>query len=666
VRHLSALAVSACALWAALAPAVTSADASPRDRRAMIAFLPTEQGQGLPLLFAFADRGWAYGVTSPTIGRYDEDQMALDVGQGSRISRRAYDDELGPLRLERGPGGWRVAGFEAAAERAEDAPGEVVPGLLASIVERGGGGPVGYVGVAGDKHVQAAAAADRSGRLGAVSLGEPGDFADRALFLWRTRRLVVARLPREGLGVLDRIAAARLPGDLVYVVRLPLGEDLGFLPTEFLPTGVSGPRFGRSALRSDTTRRDGIVAATDVAPTVLDHLGLEAPDEMEGQVVEDGADITPEEILDRVERFDVVVGRRTPWLLALVGSFAALLAAGALVAGRRGVGAVLRASFLALLWLPGIALLTSAIAPSRAVEVVSLSVGALALGALTDRLVRWPIAPAVPAGIAFGAHAIDLAFGSHLIGASLGGSSPKGGARFYGVGNELEAMLSMGVILGLGAALTQVPPRHAPRLFALGCLAAAAILGSGRLGADVGAVITLGAAGAGAVLASLGRPPSRRAVAVAVAVPVLGIALLIGVDLATAGGAHLSRTVVGADSPGDLLDVAARRFKLSWRNLAPPGSAVLFALGLAVLAWGVAHRDSILAAVRDQPAFAAGMWGALAATVVGALGNDSGPLIFQVGSITLALAAGYAWARPDRVRNATSNRIFTTRSGVVV
>jgi 1,4-dihydroxy-2-naphthoate octaprenyltransferase len=35
------------------------------------------------------------------------------------------------------------------------------------------------------------------------------------------------------------------------------------------------------------------------------------------------------------------------------------------------------------------------------------------------------------------------------------------------------------------------------------------------------------------------------------------------------------------------------------------------------------------------------MWGTLAATVVGALANDSGPTIFLIGATALVLAAAY-------------------------
>src|SRR5207249_2038082 len=150
----------------------------------------------------------------------------------------------------------------------------------------------------------------------------------------------------------------------------------------------------------------------------------------------------------------------------------------------------LRIGFLGALWLPGLALLTAAILPTRTAEIAILVLGSLGLGALVDRFVPWPLAPAVPAAIVFGAHALDLARGSPLIGASLAGPNPKGGARFFGIGNELEILLSLEVLFGLGAALSAVRGRYVPRGFAIGGLIAAAIIGSGRLGADVGGVIT--------------------------------------------------------------------------------------------------------------------------------------------------------------------------------
>jgi hypothetical protein len=48
----------------------------------------------------------------------------------------------------------------------------------------------------------------------------------------------------------------------------------------------------------------------------------------------------------------------------------------------------------------------------------------------------------------------------------------------------------------------------------------------------------------------------------------------------------------------------------------------------------------------------AGIWGGFAATVIGALSNDSGPVIFALGFLGLLFATGYAWGRPLHARTA--------------
>jgi hypothetical protein len=43
----------------------------------------------------------------------------------------------------------------------------------------------------------------------------------------------------------------------------------------------------------------------------------------------------------------------------------------------------------------------------------------------------------------------------------------------------------------------------------------------------------------------------------------------------------------------------------------------------------------------------AGVWGSLSATVIGALSNDSGPVIFALGFLGMLFATGYVWGRPE-------------------
>src|SRR4051812_11533952 len=127
--------IAAAALAAVASPA---AAAAPRPRAAVL-FVPG------PVL---TQPGLSLGITSPTLGGYKRPQFAIDISQGARISTRAYTRRLAPLALEVAGGRGQVAGWGSVVRRAQDAPGDIVPGLLATTVARAGGA-VGYAGGAG-------------------------------------------------------------------------------------------------------------------------------------------------------------------------------------------------------------------------------------------------------------------------------------------------------------------------------------------------------------------------------------------------------------------------------------------------------------------------------------------------------------------------------------
>src|SRR5881227_2606879 len=260
----------------AAAPATATSQVAPR---ALIAFIPTQPAPKMPLLFDLAERDFAYGVTSPTLGGYTKRQMLLDMSQGTRIANNAYPRSLGRLDLVLLDGGGRISGWTYNSDRAEDAPGDVVPGLLAQTLENAGL-RVGYVGVVGFEQTEATVAANRRGRVPDISLGTMGTFAHRALALWARTNVLVARFPPDdaGLAALDKVVAGSRPDDLIYAVRAPpAGRQ------RLLPTGMLGRGFRHNVLKSPTTRRIGLIAGTDVGPTVLHHFGLKTPTQMEGR-----------------------------------------------------------------------------------------------------------------------------------------------------------------------------------------------------------------------------------------------------------------------------------------------------------------------------------------------------------------------------------------------
>ena len=168
----------------------------------------------------------------------------------------------------------------------------------------------------------------------------------------------------------------------------------------------------------------------------------------------------------------------------------------------------------------------------------------------------------------------------------------------------------------------------------------------GRYGADVGAAIALplGAAVAAALLA--GR---RRLALLAFALPIPALAILSAADLLTGANAHLTRTVLDAESGGDVLAVFGHRLQRDGRAASPGRSS-----SPACRSSSPPRRSPGCAATASPPgcaglpAMRAGLLGALAATLVGTLANDSGALLLEIGAAYLLVFVGFAWAESER------------------
>ncbi|HUR83828.1 MAG TPA: hypothetical protein VMY78_00660 [Solirubrobacteraceae bacterium] len=638
-----AVALLLAALPAAAAGAAGSAAA--QERHAVVAFLPSG-GEDNP--DAILDRldtrpQLALGLLSATQGRYSPEQAVLDMSAGSRTSAAVYDPTE-PPELDLVAGGDRsgfIFGWSKVLERAGTAPAEITPGLLASRLPGG----AAYAGVRGRKHLEAVVAAGRDGDVERVSLGRADSIASRVKGLARRYSLVVAGLPTAARGdaALDALLRDRRPGDLLLVLQTPPRARV----PQLLPVGAVGLTGGIGALTSPTTHLPGIVAAIDVPVTVLDELGLAVPDGVKGQPMRADGSRDAAELQSVEARLRVVSGRRTVTFGALMFAWLSLTLGLGVIADRRGIRAGLRIGSLALLWVLPMLLLTGAIAPSRAAEILIVVAGAFALGAVTDRLVRWPRGPLVPAAVGVVSYCVDLAFGSPLIIRSLLGVNPRSGSRFYGLGNELEATLAVMLLVGLAALLWgRRRSRATAAVFAVGGMILALFTGAAQLGADVGGVITVGAGLATATLLMLPGRLSRRRIAVAALVPVAALAALAAIDLVSGGNGHFTRTILQADSAGSLWDVVKRRYTLAFNVFTLGAMPFLTVLGILGVAYAVRFRERIYAPLRGSPGWHAAFIGGLTASIVGALTNDSGPLLFVFGVFLLACATAYVRGSP--------------------
>ena len=340
-------------------------------------------------------------------------------------------------------------------------------------------------------------------------------------------------------------------------------------------------------------------------------------------------------------------------LLVWLAAFGLTMAAARERAGRPAA----RLLALSLVYLPLLCLAGAVLEPSVDVERLLVMLGSPALAALTLRASGGYRALAVACAATALAHAADLVAGSPLIQLSLAGPNPAGGHRFYGIGNELEAALMVTILVGTGAALSSFAVSEhgrgpqwgararGPAAFLVVAAIFSFVFAYGRYGADVGAAITLplGAAVAAALL--LGRP---RLALLAFALPIPALALLSAADLLTGANAHLTRTVLDAESGGDVLAVFGHRLREAGESFGRTITLVClpFVLAAAALAW--LRRAHLAAWLDGLPAMRAGMLGALAATVVGTLANDSGALLLEIGAVYLAAFCGFAWAESER------------------
>jgi hypothetical protein len=560
-----------------------------------------------------AAAGLCTGVMSTGIGHVSAEQTYLDISQGNRVDDALYDRSLPPLRDFL----FHIPGWQQIVDRADSAPAEVVPGLLASSLLSSG---IRSEAVPAAESA-ALIAARRDGAVGVSNFGRLSVFS-------------------SGIGVV-RKQATRIPADellIAFAVPSPGRETV--------PVGIAGTGF-EGNLTSDSTRTDGYVLSTDLAPTILRRLGQSIPDEMDGEQIRSVGHIDPTAVDDLQTRMSVIPDRRAPVvILGLVSWVVVAALVGLLLpALRRSALAWLA---LAFAYMPLMLLAGAATEPSAVAEGLIVGLGAAALAALT-LVVRGWWALVIACAITVTAYAIDVMTGSELTKLSLLGPNPIFGVRFYGIGNEIEALVAVMVPVAVGAALTA---RGADRRLAVGAFLAAGVLAgmifaAGRFGADVGAaiVLPLGAAVA-AVVATWGAGASRlRLVAALVAVPVAALGVLALIDLVSGGGSHLTRSVIDAGGAGDLADLAQRRLELSAHDFAQAAGnplfwAVVVGIGIAIGQW-----RTIDAWLRPAPFARAGVIGACAAVAVGVLVNDSGATFLVLGSLALGATFAFAWAQ---------------------
>lgn len=400
-----------------------------------------------------------------------------------------------------------------------------------------------------------------------------------------------------------------------------------------------GPNLQPGLLSSPTTRRPGLVTGSDVAPTILDWLGVPLPLSMTGRPLASQPFLNPlpallafeqKAVATYTERPPVLKGYVILQIIFILGSLTALFLAPRLPGE---AATVLRYGLASLTAVP-LALLLLPLAQTGVLALdVLLLLGLTGALVLLARLLSRSLPLSfvlIYLGTAF-AIVVDVALAARLGRASFLGYDPLGGARYYGLGNEYMGVLLGATVTGCAALLDLRPSLHSYwRWLVLAPLAVAALfIGLSAFGANLGGFLGAVATLLAAWLVFRGRRVWFRSLLILAAAGVALVAVVVAVDVLRpdAGTSHVGLLVrqIAAAGPGALYTVASRKLAMNFRLLHYTPWAdglVTFIAGLGVLLYRPVGLLSRI--VRVHPCFIQGFWAALAGTAVVFFVNDSG------------------------------------------
>lgn len=461
---------------------------------------------------------------------------------------------------------------------------------------------------------------------------------------WVRRALTDAdRLAGDVLSMLDG-------GDVLMVASLvpPITEE-----RRGVHLGAVAIAGAPSLLRSETTRRAGVVSLTDLAPTIATDLGLDPPAEMTGRPVELEPSSDPRSIVERTDaELTRALRSRRPLTRVWLVSAAALCVAALLTiaAGRgRAAGATriprgwrdaLGIGFLSVAAAPG-AFLVAPLLPDDTVAAVGWwTLGIAVAVAAAGRIAlgyRRALALIAFAGAAL--YAGDLLAGSPLAARSAIGFQIAGGGRFYGVDEGMLGVLLGAPLAAAGIAIDRTRTRGALVAAGAGLAAIAFVAAAPSLGSKFGAPFTLVPAfGVFVVLASGRRLDRRSVVGIAIATVLLSASLaaadaLLSPDTAS----HIGRAVSGHTAVGPL--VTRKLTSLVTITATTVWFPATVVIGGSALVLVLRRRDLVGRAMWGSPGTRAALWAAVVGSACSLVSNDTG--IITVAAAAPIVAAGF-------------------------
>lgn len=444
-------------------------------------------------------------------------------------------------------------------------------------------------------------------------------------------------LARADAFVGELIKSVDLDNTLV-IIASPFPSKQGINSSNFMtPLVLYTGNQETGFLTSGTTRREGIVANSDIAPTVLSYLGVPVPPGMIGRVL---TSVPGDNVVDTLAQMNnemMFVYKARPVLVkGYVGMQIIVMVV--IIAIMILWPRFLRYLRPLLLWLMAVPLSLLIIAAVRFVSLPVYTVIAIAVAALVvvgayrlwgkrdvDLFIIIGLATVL-------AVILDAFTGSALIKNSTLGYDAMSGARYYGIGNEFMGVIIGAEIIAVAGLWEKYHRKHRRTLeiFTIAFfLITTLILGAPQLGSNVGGTIAATGAFAFTYMRLKGikiRFRQLAAVGTGVALVIVCLAV-IDMNRSVEVQSHLGRLASSVRTGGWMVfwDMAVRKVNMNIKLMRYTIWSKVFLVMLAALMVSFYRPVGLMEKVREHsPYIFQGLLGILVGSAIALAVNDSG------------------------------------------
>jgi hypothetical protein len=418
-------------------------------------------------------------------------------------------------------------------------------------------------------------------------------------------------------------------------------EGLSVALEQMTPIIVHGPGFKSGGLISDTTNRETLVSIIDIAPTVLNALGLPSNSDMiQGSVMKSTSKpVTPAELDSFNNRAVEIRDTRQAGILTYIYMqlalyiFAAVLLAFKTMLNKKSLFVIETLIFTAM-GFPLFSFYTTKlggmVGPSFLIILITILVS-LIFASILVFIRRDVLLPIVGMSVlTVGALSIDIIMGAPSIINSIFGYDLIRGARFFGIGNEAMSILLANTLLLFGIMLEKSWSKWTLAAGSVIFAATTIIIGFPGLGTNTDGPITTVAAFCAMILTVTKSKNKARNVMITVMAMVAVLTIFGIYDISTGPRTHIGKSILLIMHGGfrEVFMIANRKLAVNLMILRFSTWSNFLLFTLALVAFMRYRPVGLLKqSLENHKGISAAISASIVAGVVGFAFNDSGILV---------------------------------------